>query len=200
MLTFVEDGHLYFWNGAPVPSVSEILDTVLGDEFPKSNAGDVAPAVKHAGNRGDVVHREIAKWFRPPAGEVTDEETIAPEVRGYFNAAKLFCVEGKFSPAPEHVEERLYSAAFGFAGTIDVWIPSPRLIVDWKTSLAVSPRWRLRTAAYAILAGDAPVTARMCVQLRPDGQYKLNPHFEHSKDRREFLTILAAYRIKENLR
>ena len=185
MLTFVEEGHLYHWNGIPVPGVSEIIDSILGDEFP-----DTA-TVERAAARGTETHHTIALALR----DDLDEASVDPQVAPRLAAARLFCREMGFKP--DEVETPRYSERFGFAGTLDFLRLTPSIVVDWKNSATKSKRWPLRTAAYAILAGDRSDTKRMCVMLRDDGTYRIDNHPDNSKDRRDFLTILEAFQIKQ---
>lgn len=190
-LTFDEATHVYLLDGVRLPSVTTIISGVLGNPFPDT------PAVRAAMERGTEVHRTIALDF---AGDL-DESTVDPIVLPYLVGARLFCREMNFKP---NLVEKYAASKHGFAGMVDA-ISTGALtgtLIDWKTSAAERPEVRFQTAAYSILAEELgfKITTRMAVRLTPEGSYKCDVHKNHARDRAEFLTLLAAFKIKESLK
>lgn len=183
MLTFEAEKHEYRWNGVIVPSVTQILSAVLGDRYPET------AAVERAKDRGTIVHETIALDL---AGDL-DEESVDPQVAPYLAAARLFCRECEFKPTLW--ETRRYSVGAMFAGTVDA--ANDCDLVDWKTG-GEDPAHAIQTAAYAVLLGIEP-RRRLAVYLRDDGQYRIGNHTNFKRDRADFLTLRAAFAIKERM-
>lgn len=182
MLQFNAERHEYTVNGVIIPSVTTVLSSILGGPPDTHN-------VRAAAERGTIVHETVALDL---AGDL-DEESVDPQVQPYLAAARLFCRECEFKPMIW--EARLYSAAHGFAGTLDCY--GDGIVLDWKAG-AKRPQYALQTCAYQILAEESglPVKRRMVVYLKDTGAYEVELH-KNASDRADFLALLRVFRLKE---
>lgn len=182
MLAFDAATHTYTVNGVVIPSVTQVLTSILGGPPDTHN-------VRAAGERGTIVHETVALDL---AGDL-DEESVDPQVQPYLAAARLFCRECGFKPALW--EARLYSAAHKFAGTLDCY--GDGTVLDWKAG-AKRPQYALQTCAYQILAEESglPVKRRIVVYLKDTGAYEVELH-KNASDRADFLALLRVFRLKE---
>ena len=125
-----------------------------------------------------------------------DESTVDPAIAGYLSAWKKFRADTKYTPVL--IERPLLHDLYGYCGTLD------RDGLDIKTG-AAAPWHLLQASSYRELmnANGLLTTANdgfITVYLSEDGTYKVQVY--KLKDllaaRRDFLTLLAAIRIKQN--
>ena len=110
-------------------------------------------------------------------------------------AARDWLAKHHFEPLA--AEQMIYSRAHGYAGTLDFHatakIDGRFSIVDWKTSAAIYPEYRLQLAAYAEALWEMnarPMPDRWIVRLgKDDGTFEAVrlPHEEQDADFRAFL-------------
>jgi hypothetical protein len=107
VLTFNSEGHVYFWEGKEVPSVSKILKTIgITRDFERVD--------EFYRQRGTFVHKAVEFHVK----HTLDESTLDPEnVLPYLRAYKKF--EEQEGYIASKCEVPLYSKKYGFAGTID---------------------------------------------------------------------------------
>lgn len=120
--------------------------------------------------RGTRAHQAIHYFLD---GDL-DESTLAPEYRGYLDAAKRFLDETAFTPM--RVECRDYHRAHRYAGTFDLdgTLGNGDLArVDWKTGLIVEGH-AFQLAAYSFLCPNPRVARRLAVKLNSDGTYRVH--------------------------
>ena len=183
MLTFDPEKHEYRYKGARLPSVTEILlDMGLIDSTWFTEEGR---------NRGKLVHR-IIHWHI--LGEL-DEDSIDPDLRGYFDAFLNFQNDSKLEI--ESAERPLFHETYRFAGTPDIigCLNGHNAVIDIKSG-AVSGWVALQLSGYEILANH-PSIERFSLQLFPGGKYKLT-HHKDRQDRALFLSALALFYWKHN--
>lgn len=165
MLTFDRFTHTYRWNGAVVPSVTQILGQLT----------DLSMIPRDVLER----KRQIGTWVHEAieldlAGDL-DESSINDSWRGYFNGWRKFQAEAGFVMLES--ERQVYSSKYAYAGTLDLFGDLPKLgrsLIDTKCTATLYPTVGPQTAAYAEAHG-APKAKRFALQLKPDGTYNLHP-------------------------
>jgi hypothetical protein len=197
VLAFEPVAHTYRVDGAPVPSVTQLLD----DAGLTPDYSVVPPAVlQHARERGihidaccDLLDADDLDW-----------RSVHPEAVPYVEAWLAFREYEGFTPLASQVP--LYHPVYGYAGTADVVgvLPGARpAIVERKATSKMAATYALQTAGYgqegmwyAPPGGGvlAPVPwqrpMRLGVQLRRDGTYRLVP-YDDPEDLAAFLGVVA---------
>ena len=182
MNTFDPDGHLYFIDGRPVPSVTQIIQAILGD------------AIWHASDwyleRGRVVHACCALIAR---GKRFEHD---PQIAGQVAACRLFFKEHDIDDVLE-VEQPMHSTRYMFAGTMDLHclFNGRDTILDWKSAL--SPVAEIQVGGYAIERPQAKWG--MIVALQENGKYKAGEMFKLERRKQEFLALRSVYGIRQRL-
>ena len=185
MLTFDEENHVYRWNDAVVPSVTQILKHggIIDDRWYTDDARD----------RGVAVHKAADLHIR----NNLDEGSIHPIVRPYFDGLLKFMKDTRFKPMLQFCEVRQFHPIYIYAGTPDFFgiLNGRPALIDVKTGDARQSA-RYQTAAYAnfpMLKAYSP--DRFDLRLYNDGRYKLNPHPD-AQDFNVFLSCLNVARAK----
>lgn len=166
-LDFDEAGHVYRVDGRVIPSVTQILEPLY------DWSGIPRPILQAAAERGAAVHKACELYDL----ELLDESSLDDEVAAYLEGWKRFREDTGF--IPERVEARVYSARWGYAGTVDRTgrLKRKHILLDIKSG-QVSPVTGPQTAAYAEalteMSGDKFV-ARYGLYLRPN-DYRLVPY------------------------
>lgn len=172
MLEFIENGHVYKYNGEAVPSVSEILRPLGGDPL-----GDddyyLELAMDAAAERGIVLHDALQTLLG--GGE---PEEIPEAYEAHMDAVRLFASEHDITPYM--METPLYEGNMGFAGTPDLvaCFDGIDAILDYKFVAQVNkPRVKAQLNAYKLLceANNIEVDALYAVQFMSNGRYRLYP-------------------------
>ena len=185
MLTFNEELHEYRLDGEVIPSVTQVLGKLHDFSMvPK----DILEA---ACQRGTIVHRLT---------EFHDQRDLDPASIGdywpYLDAWIAFCSD--YGVEWEAIEERGYSARYGFAGTLDrrgrlTKIAPGRWIADVKTAKQLHRVFGMQLAAYRqIVAESDPswlISRRATVQLFADGTYKFT-EWRNPSDWTAFLALI----------
>jgi hypothetical protein len=189
-LQFDAERHIYSVDGRAIPSVTQILEAcgVVDYSYLPPETRKMALA------RGSAVH--LACQFDD---EGDFDEASAPELLPYVEAWRRFCAEQGMTFLD--IERRVYSAKYGYAGTLDRIGTNGRddlCLIDLKTNS--SEGWvRLQTAAYAGALDEPRRYLRGCAELHKDGTYRAMwfPAAEWQKDFSEFLACLAVLRLQE---
>jgi len=166
----------YVLNGAPLPSVTEVLD-LAGLVDLTSIPFDV---LEFARQRGSAVHDWIELLtLTPDAIRGTEPpEFIAP----YIAAWEKWRVESGFEI--ERAEECVVHSIYRYAGTYDVLgrINGCRALADYKARYGLTPEIAPQTAAYVDALRDMgqldtgePVK-RFALLLRNDGSYRFKEY------------------------
>lgn len=189
MLTFDEATHGYKWKGTPVPSVTQVIRSALGDQF----AGVSHDAFARKRMLGQAAHRACEL----DSLGMLDEATVHPEVWPYLLAWRRFIFESGFKVVAS--EELFYEEVYGYAGRRDCrgYLDGAQAVVDFKTG--APGMVGIQTAGYA-MAGYAIDSKwrRFALLARDSGGYR----FEECKspaDFADFLACLRIHRIKERL-
>lgn len=194
MLTFDAAAHAYAWSGRPVPSVTSIIRSVLGDPFERV----AAPVLEHARQRGSAVHKACELDDEGRLDESTVDRRIVPYVEAWREFRREFPFTVLFAETP------LYSMVNGFAGTPDVAAQlddGSVICIDRKTGLPGIGA-ALQTAAYSELIADklslaSPLAVgRFALRMLPTGRYRFD-EYSNPRDWREFLACLTVYRLRE---
>ena len=186
-LLFDEEAHRYTVNGKIIPSVTQIISAVGLYEYDHVPAETLAVAAE----RGRIVHTYI-EWYEQG---VLDENSIDPELGGYFEAYLRLKSSGKLPETPSLIEWRGFSEKYGYAGTLDQmyfddWIN------DHKTC-EPSPVHGLQVSAYWILRhpniAEKP-RKLTCDYLTKEGDFEL---VEYPFEPLPWLSVLADYKWRE---
>ncbi len=143
VLAFDPAGHVYRVDGAPVPSVTQLLD----DAGLTPDYSVVPPTVlQHARDRGlhidaccDLLDADDLDW-----------RSVHPEALPYVEAWMAFREYEGFTPVAAQVP--LYHPTYGYAGTADAvgLLPGNRpVIVERKSTAKMAATYALQTAGYA---------------------------------------------------
>lgn len=169
-------------SGVLVPNVTSIL----------KGAGLVDDTwfTEFARERGSAVHLATALYDR----DELDMDTVHPLIMGYLTAWIKFRNDSKFEP--QVIEEIVYNAEMGYAGTTDragrmgdKWV-----ILDIKTG-AMSPVTALQLAAYQRCKPN--YRTRLGVEIRENGTYRAT-EFNDRNDWNVFAGALALVNWKHN--
>jgi hypothetical protein len=176
----------YTIDGRPVPSVTEILSSVLGNPY------QGLPDAEFYMERGQAVHACAALIAKKK------EFDHDPKIDGQVSAIRLFF--STIKPVVIAVEQRVESRLYQYAGTLDMvaMIDGTMTIIDWKSSLL--PTMALQLAGYAIAweeIGGAKIKAGYGVEIRADGQYRMTEKYNLQIERREFLALRTVAGIRE---
>lgn len=173
-LIFIEEGHKYFVDDIPIPSVTEII-------------ADLWPVNKEYITPGsDVIGRMV---HSVSAGiDLGMLEEFPEEIEEYQEAYDKFRKE--FPHAFVGIEQMYYNPELWYAGTIDRDYSSSG-IIDIKTGSPI--RWhRLQLAAYACFFPDPKTVNRCSVHIMPDGKYK-RKEYEDPNDIDMWLNWMTCY-------
>jgi hypothetical protein len=189
-LTYDDDLHQYRYDGQIVPSVTQVLHRLSADQY----RGADPEAMERAALLGKAVHRMIELDLR---GQL-DTASLSEELGIYFVAWRDFMATSGFVPIRS--EQLVYSARYGYAGTLDLFGRLDRFaLIDAKRTIAVPRTAGPQTAAYeAALRESLPeLTAaepidRYALHLRPDGTWRLVP-FRDRMDLRVFLAQITTH-------
>ena len=185
-LIFIEKTHQYYLGGTELSSVTTILNQL-------NDFGRIPPDVLERKRQiGTAVHKAAEL---DDAGNL-DPDSIDPAVAPYLEGWRKFRRESGF--VPEYSEQRVYSTAYQYAGTLDrIGILNNELILlDIKARATDTPETALQTAAYAKaweeMTGANLMHRRYSVRLTQDGNYRLVPHAGLT-DFTVFLSCLTLY-------
>lgn len=189
-LTFDPEEHIYRFRDRIVPSVTTVLDMVLGRDRFRS------PAMEAGMRRGRAVHLATQYYDEGRLNQKTLHFAILP----FFQAYKDFLRD--VSPEIICVEQQVYHEAFEYAGTLDrvVTINGVMGILDIKTGGSAPLHAGPQLAAYAqaVLMGSR-MLKRWALVLSGDGKYKLK-QYDDDSDWDVFQAALSIFRWKERSR
>jgi hypothetical protein len=158
---FDEARHIYRIGGQIVPSVTQVLDAVLGDGFNHD---------ERAAQFGTNVHKAIALDLRGRLDLAQCDEALLP----YVTAARRFIHDNRVTVIAS--EAIVASLSPRFCGTLDLYglmRETQSAVFDFKTGAPgklVGPQ----TAAYAN-GFKVPNAKRYAITLHADGHYEMVP-------------------------
>ena len=191
-LEFDPQTHTYRAGGRVVPGVTRVIE-------PLSSFSEIPPDVlRRAAERGQAVH---AACHYLDEGDL-DTSTLAPEVVPYVEAWARFKADTRLVVLA--METVVHSERHGYAGRLDRIIDlgdgqGPAVLEIKSTALHPEVTAPLQTAAYLeaiphALVDHDRVRRRYCVQIRPDGTYRLH-EYPPSTQRLHFSLFLSALQI-----
>ncbi len=194
-LTFLSEGHVYKWEGYPVPSVSSILEHGGAKEVYDS------PDSEFYMRRGTAVHVACEYFDQGILNIGKLDEMLVPYVNGW----KMFREFTTFQPYDDAIERKLYHPIYQYAGTIDrvCLFEGVLTILDIKTGQPY-PWHGQQLAAYELLVRHAlgkpnrtvdPIK-RMCVMLQGDNRFKIEP-YNDDDDHAAWMASLTTRNWKE---
>lgn len=186
-MIFREADHTYWLDGVELPSVSEITSYLPDDKFDDVDEN----ILEVAADRGTEVH-----YLTTLIDNGIDIDGEYPSnLQGYIGAYRLFLSEHDVSFFL--TEQPIYSLAERYAGTPDRigFVDGFVTVVDYKCVAQVNkPKVKIQTnaykKAYEEMYGFA-VERLLCLQLMPDGKYRL---YEVAIDDTELNACLILWR------
>ena len=196
VLAFDPEAHVYRVDGAPVPSVTQLLEAAgISPDYSKVNPH----VLRHARLRG--IHVDLCCDL-DDAAEL-DWSTVHPEAVGYVQAWQAFKADYGYRPLASQVI--LYHPTYGYAGTADNvgLLDDYPAIAERKATAKMAASYALQTAGYGIdglhMAPHGggrlePVPwvkpMRLGVHLQAGGRYELYP-YEDPADEAAWLGVVA---------
>lgn len=180
-LKFDPGKHEYFLDGKRIPSVTQIINSIL----PPFQVDDWYL------QRGTAVHACAAYIAR---GKDFDyDERIA----GQVEALRKFFKEVK--PEVLAVEQLLCSKAYRFAGTLDLYavVSGKYVLIDYKGTCDLE-RGSLQLAAYSLMMSPV-VTTGILIEINADGKYKMTKPIKIRPYTNKFLALRSVYGIRERM-
>lgn len=188
-LRFDPETHTYTANGVEVPSVTRIIAPITGF------AGAPIDRIEKAAERGTAVHLLTELHDRNDLSSVHAD--LAIQYAGYLGAWQDFLND--YRPKFTGIEERVYHATYGYAGTADRFCVMDRIagVLDVKTTSRIHNETGVQLAAYLEAANTQlpkrkQLTHRWVVQLREDGTYDFR-QFDAEDDWPCFLGLLQLW-------
>lgn len=197
VLQFDAARHIYALGARRLPSVTMILHSITEQEY-RAVRADVMEAARQLGH---AVHALIELEC---AGTL-DEDALNDSLKPYLAMWRQFCAQSGFEPLV--IEQRVHSARYGFAGTLDLYgrLNGRLALIDAKRCAKVPRSAGPQTAAYEIAVREClPVFAsgiavqpidRFALHLTPD-RWQLVP-FRDPNDARVFLSALTLHNFME---
>lgn len=205
LLEFDATSHVYRVDGAPVPSVTQLLEAAgISPDYSKVNPH----VLRHARLRG--IHVDLCCDL-DDANDL-DWSTVHPEAVGYVQAWQAFKADYGYRPLASQV--LLYHPTYGYAGTADNvgLLDDFPVVAERKATAKMAASYALQTAGYGIdglhLAPPGggrlePVPwvkpMRLGVHLQAGGRYELHP-YEDPSDEAAWLGVVALARWRKTAR
>lgn len=182
--------HSYLLNGSPVPSVTQVLNSLYSFHM-------VDPEVIERKRQiGQALDDAIVLDLQ----DDLDEASIAAELQGPFEAWRRFRVEKKF--VAEKTQFRVGSLRYRYCGTPDAYgyMGDKAGVFDWKATYSMSAAVGLQIAAYHNAGVEMGLwkatTQRYGVRFAEDGRYFVEP-FTDKADWPTFLCFLSVWSWKQ---
>lgn len=192
-LQFDEAPHRYTFNGAPVPSVTQILRPITEHEY----AGVDREVMARAAALGRAVH----KLIELDIAATLDEDSITDALQPYLVQWRQFRDQSGFHA--HFSEQRMHSSKYGYAGTMDLFGALNRkfALIDLKRTVSVPRSAGPQTAAYLQMVRensfDLPTNIdRFVLHLTPE-RWRLVP-LTDPNDLRVFLAALTLHNYLES--
>jgi hypothetical protein len=192
MFAFDASTHTYTLDGARLPSVTEVLKITDPDAFAFVRE-EVLAAKRDLG-------RAVHKMIELDANDDLDESSLAPPLTGYLEKWREFRERTGF--VVEHCELQLYSARYGYAGTLDLLghfrsRPLRKALIDTKSG-AVPKTAGPQTAGYAQLLEENGICQRpdrYVLDLK-ETRWSLTDAYTDPNDLRVFLGALSVLQFQ----
>ena len=197
MLTYVDEGHKYYWNGLNVPGVNEILIASGISSFDK-----IPIYLREAGMHfGKVIHKTCELWDNDDLdldwvieNDLNTEYKVQPFLNGWIKFRK------ESGCKIISIEQMLYSKR-GFAGRLDrvIILNDVYTLLEIKKYVDSKGGTDLQLAGYSILWDEnypaERIKNRIAVRLTPEN-YQIVP-YRNKSDRNDFLLALQMYNLRK---
>lgn len=140
MLEFIEEGHIYLYNGVIIPSVSELMQPLTDEKY----ASIPKKILDKAAERGSNVHKAIEDYENALEVKISDEEKL------YFNQYLIFKSKGLMNVVKS--EEKFTNGEC--AGTVDIIgeVEGEKAIIDIKCTAKLNKELlAIQLAFYSML-------------------------------------------------
>lgn len=199
-LSYDDALHEYRYDGNVVPSVTQALGRLSAEEY----RGVDAEVMERAAQLGKAVHRVIELDLR----DDLDVESLSEGLLPYYESWRNFLATSGFTAVLS--EQRVYSARYGYAGTLDLFgiLNGEAVLIDAKRTAQVPRTAGPQTAAYETALRESlpdvitrhndlttparDLIRRFALHLRADGTWRLVPFTDRS-DLRVFLAQVTTH-------
>jgi len=195
MLTYIDEGHKYYWDGLNVPGVNEILSTSGISDF-----SHIPAHKREAGMHfGRVIHKTCELWDKDDLditwvleNDLNTEYKVMPYLKGWIKFVR------ESGCKIISIEQKLYSKK-GFAGRHDrvIKLNNVNTLLDIKTYIDSKGGTDLQLAGYEILWNEnypaERIKNRIAVRLTPEN-YQIVP-YRNKSDKNDFLLALQMYNL-----
>jgi hypothetical protein len=154
-----------------------------------------------AANVGSQAHSWLEAYFKHG---LTPEPAEDERVRNCVHAALEWMGEHKVEKV--EIEKRVYSRLHRFSGTLDklAVVDGVLSLLDWKSSKALYPEYRLQTSAYVGAYEEenpeVSIRQRILIKLgKHDGEFEAHTYERSSQDS-DYDTFLAALKLYNGLK
>ncbi len=186
MLTFDDGPHEYRWNGAVVPSVTQILKPLMsGLQF-------VDPEVLEAASAfGTAVHKACELSDLGTLDEADLDPALAPYLEGWKKFQRERRCKWRNIEVPKFHKQFRYAGTPDRHGTVDEW----ESVVDIKSGTALFQSVGPQLAAYERICADPELKGmftmrRIAILLKPDGTYRMEEYKDPS-DWSVFMSLIT---------
>jgi hypothetical protein len=184
------DDHVYTLDGRNIPSVTQVMGSVLGSH---------QYATQYHLDRGSANHACYALLAQGVIDEYDIDPDCQPWIDGWRRWAELH------QPEIVEVEQSVASRLFWYAGTFDLLarIDGKLTMIDFKNSAL--PKDAIQLAAYAQAWEEehkrkGAIKQLMSVQIAGDGKYKIGVLVDTPREMRlaaaDWNAVRRVYRIK----
>ena len=180
-LKFEKETHIYTVNNKTIPSVSEIVQDVVGLPY---------IADEWYLQRGNAIHKALALYLQGKLNENSVDERIRQYVENGKKAIK------DLSLVPTLVEVSLYHKTLNFAGTPDLL--SDTILVDYKTNH--SGNTPIQLGGYILLLEDNKMNVKKAYEISLEGQTYSLVEYKVSRCKSLFISVLNIYNWKKERR
>lgn len=157
---------------------------------------------KQARERGGELHNALEKYYK--TGEVDKKE------RGWIEPVIKF-MEERFPDVDDWVAEEGLYCDLGFAGTVDLYSPKHKLVLDFKTKdqndvkkMKAYENHHMQTAAYAVMVQEGNIIEyayqwqryNLFISTQKKGLLNLTESEDFEKDWGMFYKLLRYWQIK----
>ena len=180
-LNFEKETHIYTVNNKTIPSVSKIVNEVVGLHY---------IADEWYLQRGNAIHKALALYIKGKLNENSIDERIQAYVENGKKAIKDLHL------IPTLIETPLYHKTLNFAGTPDLL--SDTILIDWKTNH--SDNSEIQLGGYILLLEDNKMNVKKAYEISLEGQTYSLVEYKVSRCKSLFISVLNIYNWKKERR
>ena len=178
---FDKEKHVYMIDGKKLPSVTEIINSVIQRDF---------YADEFQMHKGSMIHLALKLYLQ---GKL-DENSIDERIKCRVEAGKKAIKELELRP-PYVIEKHLFHKLYQYAGTPDL-LTEDGILIDWKSSHNKSVIGQLG-GYYLLLKENKFYVYRLYeIVLDDNGNYVVNA-YQEKQCKRIFLNCLSLFNFLE---